>query len=98
MPTYVYEATKEGAGCESCNARFEIVQRMSDDPLSLCPLCGASVRRVIQAANINTSIIGGKISDSKLKSAGFTKLVKGSDGKYKKAFGNDPAAGALPSL
>ncbi len=39
MPTYEYM-------CEKCG-KFEEFQRMSDEPLSHCPKCGSSVRRLI---------------------------------------------------
>ena len=39
MPTYEYM-------CEKCG-KFEEFQRMSDEPLSRCPKCGSSVRRLI---------------------------------------------------
>jgi putative FmdB family regulatory protein len=34
MPTYTYR-------CDSCGHKFDIVQRMSDDPLAQCPACQA---------------------------------------------------------
>lgn len=40
MPTYEYE-------CKSCGKTFEAFQSMSDAPLSSCPACGKSVRRLI---------------------------------------------------
>ncbi|NLG85550.1 MAG: hypothetical protein GX493_13345 [Firmicutes bacterium] len=39
MPTYEYECSKCG--------RFEVFQRISEDPLSACPTCGGSVKRLI---------------------------------------------------
>lgn len=33
MPTYEYE-------CAACGHRFEVFQRMSDDPVETCPECG----------------------------------------------------------
>lgn len=42
MPTYTYE-------CSSCG-RFEKAQKITDDPLSECPSCGAKgVRRLLSA-------------------------------------------------
>ena len=35
--------------------------------------------------------------DSRVRDAGFTKITKDGDGKYRKQFGSDPAANALPS-
>jgi putative FmdB family regulatory protein len=40
MPTYDYE-------CSGCGQAFEVFQRMSDEPLSNCPDCGAAARRRI---------------------------------------------------
>lgn len=40
MPTYDYQ-------CSGCGQAFEVFQRMSDDPVSNCPDCGASARRRI---------------------------------------------------
>ena len=40
MPTYDYL-------CTGCGQTFEVFQRMSDQPLSSCPDCGAPARRRI---------------------------------------------------
>jgi putative FmdB family regulatory protein len=40
MPTYEYR-------CEKCGNTFEIFQKMSDEPLSRCPECGGSVKKLI---------------------------------------------------
>lgn len=40
MPTYDYECTK-------CGHTFEAFQRITDKPLSRCPECKGSLRRVI---------------------------------------------------
>ncbi len=40
MPTYEYQ-------CDSCGNGFEAVQKMADAPLTTCPECGKSVRRVL---------------------------------------------------
>jgi putative FmdB family regulatory protein len=45
MPVYEYV-------CESCNERFEIKQKFTDDPLNICPRCSGSIHRVIQPAKI----------------------------------------------
>ncbi|HTP64570.1 MAG TPA: zinc ribbon domain-containing protein [Geobacteraceae bacterium] len=43
MPVYEYE-------CNSCNARFEVQQKMSDPPEKECPKCGGEVARVVSTA------------------------------------------------
>lgn len=94
MPIYVY---RSDAGGDCCRGGFETLQPMSAAPLSTCPDCGAAVRRVPQAAGINTRIKDGKVMDSRVRDAGFTKITKDGDGKYRKQFGSDPAANVLPS-
>ncbi|MGP1594878.1 MAG: FmdB family zinc ribbon protein [Treponema sp.] len=42
MPAYDYY-------CESCSKTFEIVQKMSDPPVTVCPHCGGAVRQVFSA-------------------------------------------------
>lgn len=41
MPTYDYE-------CDACKHRFEAMQRISEDPLKICPACNRDeLRRLI---------------------------------------------------
>ncbi len=40
MPTYVY-------ACRDCGARKEVLQRISDDPLTTCEECSGAVYRVM---------------------------------------------------
>jgi putative FmdB family regulatory protein len=40
MPTYEYV-------CQSCGHRFDVWQKISDEPIQTCPVCGSAVRRVI---------------------------------------------------
>lgn len=42
MPTYEYK-------CPGCARQFEIIQRMSDEPLVECPECNGPVKRLIGA-------------------------------------------------
>lgn len=39
MPTYEYK-------CPNCG-RFEAVQAITEDPLAVCPACGAQVKRLM---------------------------------------------------
>jgi putative FmdB family regulatory protein len=45
MPIYEYKATGE-AHCELCKDRFEVRQKLADEPLKKCPKCGAEVRKL----------------------------------------------------
>ncbi|MBN1485716.1 MAG: hypothetical protein JXA37_13465 [Chloroflexia bacterium] len=40
MPTYVYR-------CEDCQEEIEVIQKFSDAPLSTCPHCGGSLKRLL---------------------------------------------------
>lgn len=40
MPTYDY-------ACDNCGHQFEIFQNMSDEPITECPICMKSIRRII---------------------------------------------------
>lgn len=40
MPTYEYE-------CNECGHRFDVFQKMSDDPVRTCEKCSGRVRRLI---------------------------------------------------
>jgi len=44
MPTYEYR-------CSKCKKEFEVVQRITDDPVKECTKCGAPVERLIAATN-----------------------------------------------
>jgi putative FmdB family regulatory protein len=63
MPTYTYQ-------CDSCGHGFEAVQRFADDPLTECPECGATIRRVIQPVGVVFKGSGWYITDSRPKSSG----------------------------
>ena len=45
MPTYEYL-------CRQCGHRFEAWQHMTDEPLKVCPKCGAEIHRVLYPAGI----------------------------------------------
>jgi putative FmdB family regulatory protein len=45
MPTYEYT-------CRDCGHTFDIVQKMSDDALTICPRCGGRLRKVFAAPAI----------------------------------------------
>ena len=78
MPIYQYEHV-DGEP-DDCEAIIEVMQRMADDALTKCPVCDRKVRRII------TSVAGhiDNLGNSKLKNAGFTKLVRRDKGVYEK--------------
>jgi putative FmdB family regulatory protein len=86
MPTYEYL-------CQTCSHRFETWQKMTDEPLTTCPECGAHIRRVLYPAGVV------------FKGSGFYKTDHGStstvasdaDGNGKKATSTDDKASSAPS-
>lgn len=46
MPIYEYQ-------CDECGASFEVMQKMSDDPLTECEKCGGSLRKVLHPVAIH---------------------------------------------
>ena len=45
MPTYQY-------ACTACDERLEVVQKFTDDPLTVCDECGGQLRKVYSAVGI----------------------------------------------
>lgn len=92
MPTYVYEVIRDDG---QRGEQFEVIQPISDSPLTKHPETGEPVERVITGC-----FIGGTWSDSamhknsnddkKLDKLGFTKYVKSGDGFYEKRAGKGP--------
>ena len=46
MPIYEYR-------CEKCGDSFDVLQRMSDDPLVTCEKCGGTLRKVLHPVAIH---------------------------------------------
>jgi putative FmdB family regulatory protein len=45
MPIYEY-------ACDECKVELEIEQSMMDEPLTICPKCSGTIRRVFNASSI----------------------------------------------
>ena len=65
MPTYVY-------GCQECGAQFEQFQRFSDEPLTICPRCQGSIRRIFQPVGIVFKGGGWYVTDSRSNNSAAT--------------------------
>lgn len=81
MPIFEYEG--DAGGCSYCRQGFEMLQRLSDEPLAACPECGAAVSRKISAPSIGSSKSG---FDARAKNAGFHKFQKLGQGEYEKRY------------
>lgn len=91
MPLYVYEIVlPDGAGGE----QFEVLQSMSEAPLTAHPDTGEPVRRVLGTPNAprawTDAHAKAKTTDKNLAAKGFTKYVKSGDGTYEKTAGTGP--------
>ncbi|MCA9995609.1 MAG: zinc ribbon domain-containing protein [Anaerolineales bacterium] len=58
MPLYTYR-------CNDCNHEFEVRQRMSDNPLTECPVCEGEVRRVVNSVGVVFKGSGFYVTDNR---------------------------------
>ena len=57
MPIYAYK-------CESCGHAKDVLQKISDEPLSVCPACGqSSFRKQVTAAGFQLKGSGWYVTD-----------------------------------
>jgi putative FmdB family regulatory protein len=88
VPFYEYVATEE-PGCEHCRQPFTVLQRLSDEPVRVCPACGHPVRRMISPPNVVAGEAH-KLKESNIEKAGFTQYRKIGNGVYEKTAGKGP--------
>ena len=61
MPIYEYQ-------CSECGHKLEVLQKISDDPLTICPACEASaLKKLISAVGFRLSGTGWYETDFKTK-------------------------------
>ncbi len=82
MPIYEYAPTS--GQCDKCNGLFEVMQRVADAKLSVCPTCGQACER-----RISRVALGGNwsLSESKIKNSGLTQYKKAGNGVYERTAG-----------
>jgi putative FmdB family regulatory protein len=99
MPIYEYE-------CEACGNRFELIQRLSDEPIVICPKCGEpKVHKLMSSPAIQFKGSGFYINDYAKKGSGEpSKSGGGAESKNDDKSGSDkksektaPAASASGS-
>jgi putative FmdB family regulatory protein len=56
MPLYEYQ-------CESCQHRFERIQKFSDPPIETCPECSGAVKKLLSSPAIQFKGSGWYITD-----------------------------------
>ncbi|GAA0940917.1 FmdB family zinc ribbon protein [Nonomuraea longicatena] len=69
MPTYQY-------ACNDCGEQLEVVQKFSDDALTVCPACEGKLRKVFSAAAIVFKGSGFYKTDSRSSSTSTTTSPK----------------------
>ncbi len=74
MPTYEYRAVDPEKSCQRCSPGFEIVQRMTEPVLTICPHCKNAICRVIFAPAV--VIKGSPITETDKKIKDYEKEGK----------------------
>ncbi len=65
MPTYQYR-------CQDCSSQLEVVQKFTDDPLTQCPTCEGTLRKVFSAGGVVVKGSGFYATDSRAAKKGST--------------------------
>jgi putative FmdB family regulatory protein len=75
MPLYEYQ-------CDSCQHRFEVIQKYSDARVDTCPKCGGTVKRLLSSPAIQFKGSGWYITDyAKRSGTDSGKESKSSEGE-----------------
>jgi len=83
MPIYEYQ-------CTACDKEIEVLQKISDDPLQICPVCGESaLKKKISAAAFRLK--GGGWYETDFKTGDKKNLAVGSDKPAASDGGDKPA-------
>ena len=88
MPIHEY-FPNDPPGCALCCYGFELLQRVSDAPLTHCTACGTPVHRVIAATQVATGHAH-VLSEKNVAKNDFTKYRRIGKGKYEKVAGKGP--------
>jgi putative FmdB family regulatory protein len=89
MPTYEY-------ACRDCGSHLEVVQSFSDDPLTECPHCGGSLRKVFGSIGITFKGSGFYKTDSRTGSSKTSSSSSASSGDGGSG-SSSPSDGGSPS-
>jgi len=74
MPTYQY-------ACTECGEQLEVVQKFSDEPLTVCPACQGRLRKVFSPVGVVFKGSGFYKTDSRKSSTASSTPSSKSDGK-----------------
>lgn len=71
MPLYEYK-------CDGCGSTFEVIQKFSDEPLSVHEQCGGAVRRLISSPALQFKGTGWYVTDYAKSGSGASSKSNGS--------------------
>ena len=88
MPTYQYR-------CTECGSELEVVQKFTDDPLTVCPECDGTLRKVFNAVGVVFKGSGFYATDNRTKGkAAAAKAEPSTSGASAPAAGSSSSAPA----
>ena len=71
MPTYGYRSFDSGNCCDHCRGGFEVIQRITEPALTLCPRCRSPVQRILFAPAV--VIKGSPVTETERKIKSYEK-------------------------
>ena len=90
MPLYEYQ-------CESCQKRFEKIQKFSDPLIEICPSCGGKVNKLLSSPAIQFKGTGWYITDYAKKSSADSSTKTTSTTPSSDTASTTPATPAAPT-
>lgn len=87
MPIYEYQASGSNS-CPNCKDAFDVMQKLNDAPLKLCPECHNPVNRKISRPNLARP--APSLSEKNIEKHGLTQFRKVEKGVYEKTAGKGP--------
>jgi len=88
MPTYEYR-------CKDCSHEFEAVQSFTDEPISVCPTCGGTVKK--RFGNVGISFKGSGFYKTDTRSSGAKATTGSSSSSTDATDGGSSDAGSSSS-
>ncbi|MFG2078629.1 FmdB family zinc ribbon protein [Nonomuraea maritima] len=90
MPTYQY-------ACNDCGEQLEVVQKFTDDALTVCPKCEGNLRKVFSAVGIVFKGSGFYKTDNRSSSSSSSKPSSSSSSSSKSSESKSDSATSSPA-
>jgi putative FmdB family regulatory protein len=94
MPLYTYR-------CNENDHEFQVRQRMTDEPLTECPICGGRARRVVSSVGVVFKGSGFYVTDNRSSSlngkGGKSKNKEAKEGSASASTDTSPSTGSASS-